>query len=1097
MKSILICLVFAGIAIACCSAADAQSSVPQWDARGVELLPRQGVACFAVADDASQIVVGTFASPGDPNVFVLDAEGRLLRSQVIGQRAIGQVSLSGRGHLHALCTMPDGRAGDGPTVFACQEPAVPIPSGLGEAGYPRTIFHYGDHSNHTSVQLGATRAGNVVLYGNHVLWLDQFGKQATATAQVPWSGEAVATVLATHSSGAAVAGFSVLKSTADPPEANLFLVYPGEKQPRWKRQAVKDLGESRRPEKGLYGTPTLRDGTREELPQHDLPVVAPLSLAVNRGQTLTRIATADYPGWQRWIRSSATGREQNYGTRFMPAPATVSVYDQEGTLIRRFGPERFGKPGWLDLAFLPGDRLLLAYPHHWTCRGLAGQPHLPVDDEARTAWLLDVENGDVRPLEFPDAVADAAVNDEGRLAITCWAGRLYLLAAEDFGGSKPPPGVDIRGPALVRSRQREGGWVVAGASGLIQLLDAAGKLVREFNLSDGRHTLVDTQPWVINAKAEKINDGLWQLPGGRVESDLGGQRVIEGPDGVILIEGHAGLSFERERKAMRSAGLDPGRVKYVLTTHEHGDHSPGAYLWRVTTGAKFVCSEEMAYMLQHHIPQSTGYGLHPPVAADVRVKTDQDLDLCGVKVRAIRLPGHSFGSMGWMFERGGKKYVAIGDLIMPDGVLGYSGSVNFSGTDVLTSLRKLESLGVDYILPGHGPITSPERYVAAGIGVGRHVGWGKLRPEAPDPRYRMEQENVIVAAWNLDQTSADFGDLNGDGLADVAIVVPEGHGAVVKAFLNQGGKFAEKPDVEFSLPGVAEPNKLRLRELNGDARIDIFIGGRSSALLLSQGKPLNFDTTLLSLGDGNQARRIELDGAQADIIVNARFGTCPRRQAAGRTDSQVACRQGSGLELFRRGRFQRRQPARPGVLYHAPGSARSQDFLQHRQSRCAVLTRTQRHSRPCGPARRKEESTSVPARFSGRRGLEWRRRARPGRRQRARQFRAHRARREARARLGPPDTDCPRLPHSLRDWPLRRRLQRRSQARSRLPWLHQHRRRRRRPLGSVHLLATAVAMTERLAPAWNPNSCSASISMPGTVVCQEAREITHAHHRRP
>ena len=348
-----------------------------------------------------------------------------------------------------------------------------------------------------------------------------------------------------------------------------------------------------------------------------------------------------------------------------------------------------------------------------------------------------------------------------------------------------------------------------GRSGLVQFLDAAGKTVSQFNLSDGQHTLVDSQPWIVNAKAEKINDGLWQLPGGRVESDLGGQRVIEGPDGLILIEGHAGLSFERERRAMQAAGLDPNQVKYVLTTHEHGDHSPGAYLWRVTTGAKFICSEEMAYTLQHHIPQSTGYGLHPPVPTDIRVKADEDLDLCGVKVRAVRLPGHTFGSMGWLFERGGKKYVAIGDLIMPDGVLGYSGSINFSGTDVLASLRKLESLNVDYILPGHGPITSPERYVAAGIGVGRHVGWGKMRPEAPDPRYRLKQENVIVVAWNLDQTSADFGDLNGDGLPDVAVVVPEGKGAVVKLFLNQRGKFADKPDVELPVPSVEEPSKLR------------------------------------------------------------------------------------------------------------------------------------------------------------------------------------------------------------------------------------------------------------------------------------------------
>src|SRR5207245_2620433 len=114
---------------------------------------------------------------------------------------------------------------------------------------------------------------------------------------------------------------------------------------------------------------------------------------------------------------------------------------------------------------------------------------------------------------------------------------------ESFTSGKMSTRRDIRGPALIRARQREAGWVVAGSTGLIQILDADGKRLHEFNLSDGRFTLSSSLPWVGNAKAEKIDEGLWQLPGGRVESDLGGQRVIEGPDGLILIEGHAGLSI--------------------------------------------------------------------------------------------------------------------------------------------------------------------------------------------------------------------------------------------------------------------------------------------------------------------------------------------------------------------------------------------------------------------------------------------------------------------------------------------------------------------------------------------------------------------------
>src|SRR5206468_11878654 len=133
----------------------------------------------------------------------------------------------------------------------------------------------------------------------------------------------------------------------------------------------------------------------------------------------------------------------------------------------------------------------------------------------------------------------------------------------------------------------------------------------------------------------------------------------------------------------------------------------------VVTGAKFVCSAEMAYTLQHHIPGNTGYGLHPPVAVDVHVTEDTDLNLAGLKVRALRIPGHTYGSMAWHFEKSGKTFVPFGDPIMPHGVLGYSGSVNFSARDVFSSLKKLRDLQVDYVLPGHGAVEGPAHYLQA------------------------------------------------------------------------------------------------------------------------------------------------------------------------------------------------------------------------------------------------------------------------------------------------------------------------------------------------------------------------------------------------
>jgi glyoxylase-like metal-dependent hydrolase (beta-lactamase superfamily II) len=66
---------------------------------------------------------------------------------------------------------------------------------------------------------------------------------------------------------------------------------------------------------------------------------------------------------------------------------------------------------------------------------------------------------------------------------------------------------------------------------------------------------------------------------------------------------------------------------------------------------------------------------------------------------------------------------------MPNGPLGYAGSINFSARDVLASLRKLQALKPDFALPGHGPTGDPSRYLTAGIDMGVRTGWNKVPPE--------------------------------------------------------------------------------------------------------------------------------------------------------------------------------------------------------------------------------------------------------------------------------------------------------------------------------------------------------------------------------
>jgi metallo-beta-lactamase class B len=824
-----------------------EAKAPRWDARGVGPLPRMGITSLDVSDDGKEVAVGTIAPFGDPNVIILSDAGKILRHYKVGQQWIDSVAfVAGTRDVLAVCTMPAGKAGDRAEVFRCRGDQVTLEKPLQEGPW---FFNYGDHSNHSTLKVARAKNATAVLAGDQ-LTVYRTGKDP-ATLRVPVSDPDASVSLAVDESGWAVVGTTTRGSA---PGSNLHLFDPNRPKPVWSRAANRDVENAPALEKGQYGTPTLPDGTRKELPQRDEKVWAPLSVAIRTTGGKRLIAAADHQGWQRWVRSSATMKDDNQGLRFMPMKPTVTIYDEAGKVVHRVGADTFTAPGWYDLRFHHDGTNLYAWPHYWASRGLAGMPLLPADDD--TGGYRVAVGGEAEILKHDDALATLAGATPDAIPFT---------APDGLGLVRLLPAGDRR--------------ITAHASGVIRCYESA-RSGAAWQIDLNKEVPKSPKPWVANARAMPIVSGVWQLPGGRVESDLGGQRVIEAPDGLILIEGHAGLSFEREWAAMEAVGLDPKKVKYVLATHEHGDHAPGAYLWRVVAGAKFVCSEEMAYTLHHHIPNNTGYGLHPPVPADIKITEDTVLDLAGLKVRALRTPGHTAGSMAWHFQKSGKTFVAFGDLIMPRGVLGYSGSVNFSAADVLASLRKLRDLKVDLVLPGHGAVEGPENYFHAGIDVGRAVGWGFIRPERPDPRFRLTQENVLVVGWGQSATSAAFGDVNGDGRPDVVVVspAPDGpaaQGSVVRFFLNHDGKFNDKPDHELTVPQVDQPHKVRVTMTK--AGPFILVGGKTAALLSPpppkvgprvKGTLPAFSIIPFDLGDANHLRFVD-DGS---AVVSRRFG---------------------------------------------------------------------------------------------------------------------------------------------------------------------------------------------------------------------------------
>jgi len=883
-------LLRAAEAVAEIGPAAARSLVPPWDARGLGKLPWQGIACLDMSDDGRFLAVGTIAPPGDPNLLLLDESGKVVGQYRAGQRWVNEVTVSGDGRFVAgLSTTPEGTSGDTPRFYAFSQgkELAEVSDKLRFRDFRpgACLFHYGDHSNHLPPVSRWAGDRWVVAGDDSVHWLSPSDSRLVEQAHL---GQGVTTALAASAGGLVVVGRF---GGADQPSGkfqSLLVLKPDKLKPVvWSRPVSADVASSPAPEKGVYGPPAP--------PYEDLKFQAPLAVAIDAQGA--RVAVADYEGRQRVFHPRDGSADVPFGTRFMPSRPTVHVYDAAGATVRRVGPEAFPEAFWCDLAFSADGQHLLISPHNWTSRGLGGQPFLPADEGARTLYVLDIAAGGLQAVRLGDAISSVDAGGGNRTAVGCWDHRVYLLDKDYHSIQGLPKGLDVGAASLVRVSKDGKRIAVTAATGAVRMLNADGKELWQTDLNAAAKP--GDKPWTKRQKADKTAPGVWRTNGGLAHSDMGSQILVEAPQGLILIDPNAGVSFEQNWARIEGAGLDPMQVKYVLLTHEHGDHAPGAYLWRLVTGAQVVASAEIAYILRHHIPGGTGYGFHPPGPVDITLTGDKELDLAGLKVKAMRLPGHTSGSMGYAFEKEGRTYVATGDLIMPGGVLGYSGSLDFSANDVLSSLKKLAALRPDVVLGGHGG-GDPDNFIAQGIEAGEATGWSRMTPTKPNPLCRFTQTNYLVAAWLEPILSAAYGDVDGDGRPDVAVLVAKGKGAAVKVYLNKGGRFAGSPDAEVDLPEMSRGWKLRLVRLGDGKAADFFVSSESQALvLLAQQGQLTFKAVPLQAMRAAHVATGDFNGdGKTDLVIGSRFV-----QGYG-----VACRQPDGA-------FRVRQTKAPTQTY--------------------------------------------------------------------------------------------------------------------------------------------------------------------------------------
>lgn len=164
---------------------------------------------------------------------------------------------------------------------------------------------------------------------------------------------------------------------------------------------------------------------------------------------------------------------------------------------------------------------------------------------------------------------------------------------------------------------------------------------------------------------------------------------------LLLSGGEAALIDPGGTSPALELALSQTKLRYILLTHGHFDHADYAEIFRSRTGASLL----------YHPEEKTVFwtmGRTPP-PLDRPLSEGDRLPLGGEELWVWHLPGHSPGSVAFLWEKG--KTAFVGDLLFA-GSVGRTDLPGGSWEELSRSLGRLLSLGEGWrILPGHGPAT--------------------------------------------------------------------------------------------------------------------------------------------------------------------------------------------------------------------------------------------------------------------------------------------------------------------------------------------------------------------------------------------------------
>lgn len=201
----------------------------------------------------------------------------------------------------------------------------------------------------------------------------------------------------------------------------------------------------------------------------------------------------------------------------------------------------------------------------------------------------------------------------------------------------------------------------------------------------------------VEIKAIHVAKNIYMLQG--AGGNIG---VSVGPEGILIVDDQFAPLAEKIEAALKE--LNPGKLKFVLNTHYHGDHTGGnAHFGRV------------ANIIAHtNVRKRLGGGRSAAKDALPIITFDQSLSVHfnGEEIKVLHVPpGHTDSDSIIHFT--GANVVHLGDSFFsgrfPNIDLGGGGDVRGFIKNVADTIQKLPPDAK--IIPGHGPLSTRKELV--------------------------------------------------------------------------------------------------------------------------------------------------------------------------------------------------------------------------------------------------------------------------------------------------------------------------------------------------------------------------------------------------